>query len=180
MGCAMQKTVLPSGCTPDGKYGYVAGLFSGSAINLGFGMVNTETKKEIIMPFFSDEERIKREEYTPEQVTMIKVPPGQYKLAYWVIFDGLIPKTRNFPDRQKPKAFTVNPGRVVFIGSYAAVKIPISNFGGRRITKYVISPNRVNLEEFEEKFKGKHPEFYSNNFRSLEAPGLGHDVNQIN
>jgi len=129
-GCATNnhgffQPIMDSNETPASSSGYVAGMFSRdwnpSKLGFGLGIVDTATAEEYVMPFGV-------ETGMPGSVAdafgMIQLPPGEYRIAYWIIYSGndeaLLSQTSISPDSKTGLPFTLEPGEVIFIGSHVA------------------------------------------------------------
>jgi len=119
------QPVMDSKQSPAADSGYVTGMFSRDwgpgRMEFALGIVNTATGKEYVMPFGVE---TLLPSSVSNQMTMIQLPPGEYKVAYWLDYS-----TR---DRQQlagadmpsgsmeNTAFKLASGAVVFMGGYAA------------------------------------------------------------
>ncbi|MBU1426161.1 MAG: hypothetical protein KKH12_13355 [Gammaproteobacteria bacterium] len=129
-GCATNHhglilPIMDSNETPASSSGYVAAMFSRdwnpSKLGFGLGIVETATAEEYVMPFGV-------ETGLPGSVAdafgMIQLPPGEYRIAYWIIYSGnneeILSQTGISPDAMTGSPFTVESGAVVFIGSHVA------------------------------------------------------------
>jgi hypothetical protein len=105
---------------PDPQFGYIAGTFTfpANAGRFAFALVNTETGAEQMLPvgeihYLQVEQK--------ESLRMIPVPPGKYRLAYWMAYDELDRRvhTFNFPaGALGATLFEVPAGRIAFIGNF--------------------------------------------------------------
>lgn len=130
---------------PDPQSGYIAGTFSApaNAGRLAFVLVNAETGSEKVLPvgeihyLHVDQKKSFR---------MIPVPPGTYRLAYWMFYDEL---NRPFPPREFPAGtlsttlFDVPAGGIAFIGNFAMTSKDGNDFlvgmRSRRFEQFAIS-----------------------------------------
>ena len=128
-GCASNRfpiqPILERTQSPEPAGAYIAGMFSRdwnpSRTSFGIGIVNTATSEEYVMPF--GVETILPERVTDEFV-MIQLPPGRYKVEYWITYatgDGeMLNKTDISPESLSATPFELAAGKAVFLGSYVA------------------------------------------------------------
>ena len=138
---------------------YVAGMFSqeweSEKTSFGLGMVNTATAEEYVIPFGT--KRVLLSDVVDE-IAMIRVPPGEYRIAYWLNYSirELEPITRTdiSADPTSGLSFTLAPGEVVFIGSYVA-KSERSN-GSEQTT---VRHQRLTLQSAQKSLSTSYPAF---------------------
>ncbi|MBI5006509.1 MAG: hypothetical protein HZB95_05225 [Nitrosomonadales bacterium] len=102
---------------------YVAGMFSRKwelgKLGCGLGIVNTATAEEYVMPFGAVT-RLSND--VVDEVAMIQLPPGEYRIAYWLTYstDESQPITRTdvAADSLTGRPFKTVAGEVIFLGSY--------------------------------------------------------------
>lgn len=129
-GCASNRQtfepIMEPRQSPAMSSGYVAGMFSREwegRTSFGLGIVDTATAEEYVMPFG-------RTRALPndvvDEIAMIQLPPGAYRIAYWLNYSTReleqITRTDIAADPASGLSFTLAPGEVVFIGSYVAKK----------------------------------------------------------
>lgn len=103
--------------------GYLAGNFSrkwdSNKSSFGLGILNTVTAEEYVIPFGKETDLPTD---ISDEYDMIQVPPGEYRIAYWITYsisEQVQTSRTDFPiDTVTSKAFTLDPGGVVFLGSF--------------------------------------------------------------
>jgi len=161
LGCARPQPVVSASALPDPGSGYVVGLFSGVSSEFAFGLVETTTQKDYLMPFFTDRKLTTK--HAPDQVNMIAVPPGSYRIAYWVTYDKLtkeISTRTQLNGPNQPSPFAVDAGKIAYLGSYSTSQERSFSYNTTTFT-YRVTPNRVPLSGFLTLFKDKYPEFHT-------------------
>lgn len=144
-GCVSVQTVIASTEKPQAAVGYVAGVFSASgADTYGLGITNVNGGEEIVLPFAGP--LIANTRATmQERVTMIQLPAGKYRISSWVTFGYLTKEqiTRKaLPAEAEGLEFSVTPGRVRYLGKFAAT----TSFSGFR-TSFRIRPERIKQDD---------------------------------
>lgn len=146
--------------TPTSSTGYVSGLFSRDWApgKLGFalGIVNTATAEEFFMPFGVE---TTLPDSVKDKVSMIQLPAGTYRIAYWLTYSGKERKELGRaafpPESAAGSSFTVASGEVVFIGSYVARNAPAS--GGL----WTVIHQRIAQQYAQKAFSNSYPAFAS-------------------
>jgi hypothetical protein len=159
VGCASPQPIVSPKAQIDTSTGYVAGMFSGHADGIGLGLVNRATNKEYLMPFFKPSLLYSGAE---EVVSMIRVPPGFYRVAYWTTYSSVgnevFTKT-DFQDRGDKFDLIVGKGRVAFIGRYSAhvaTSMPTGQYG-YKTTEFELKPQTLRESDLIEAFKKGYP-----------------------
>jgi hypothetical protein len=126
-GCASLpiQPIIDSSQSPEPDSSYVAGMFSRdwspNKLGIGLGIVNIETDEEYVMPFGVE---TGMRDSMVDAFGMIQLPPGEYRIAYWLIYSGkdeeILSQTSILPDSIVGLPFTLAPGEAVFIGSHVA------------------------------------------------------------
>lgn len=119
--CASTQKLLDSTAKPETQQGYVAAAFSGNGFGNAFGLIDPASEKEYLFPFFRNAGTLTAQEF-PEEMQMIRIPPGTYELKYWVTYDALFKEVTTCEELtgSMRRTVTVKPGRAVFIGRYTA------------------------------------------------------------
>jgi len=154
-------TTVPFAQAPDLSSGYVAGLFSrdwGSG-SLGFGIVNVDTAAEYVISFGTDS---RLQSSIRDEVGMIQIPPGNYRIAYWLTYSTLDREKRSQNEIPADSAigstFAVAPGEILFIGSYAA-RLERDQNGGNNAASWTIMPQQIALPTANKAIAKRYPEF---------------------
>jgi hypothetical protein len=152
-GCVAPQQFIAPTATPNPNVGYLSGMFSGRGNGFGFGIIDVGSKKEYLMPFFDAHIIASTQE---EQIRLIEVPPGLYRVAYWATYNGFNERTtkQNLPDRGEQSVFMVKPGRVTFIGRYK-----VSQESSFNRIYFKVMPQKVSKDEFLSEFKISYPNF---------------------
>ena len=128
-GCASNhlafQPIMDPRQSPAMSSGYVAGMFSrewgAGKTSFGLGIVNTATAEEYVMPFGVDTGLPRN---VIDEVVMIQLPPGEYRIAYWLIYSSKekkkISQTSIPPESLTGSRFKLASGEVVFTGSHVA------------------------------------------------------------
>lgn len=163
-GCASNRQtfqpIVEPRQSPAMSSGYVAGMFTREwegRTSFGLGIVNTATAEEYVMPFG-------RPRALPndvvDEIAMIQLPPGAYRIAYWVSYSTRelqqITRTDIAPDSMGGSPFTLAPGELVFIGSYVARK-ERSNGAGETKVRH----QRLTLRSARKSLANGYPAFAS-------------------
>jgi hypothetical protein len=140
-GCVTVQPVVQSAAAPQSNEGYVAGVFSASgADDYGLGITNINGGDEVVLPF-ADLATSKIGANSQDRVTMIQLPTGRYRISSWLTF-GRFSKERitrkELPAGADSLAFDVAPGRVRYLGKFAAE----TSFGGFSVY-FKVRPQRI-------------------------------------
>jgi hypothetical protein len=115
VGCTIVSVQpkVPRDAQPSEINGYVGGLFDKDTIvGFGFGLQDEQTGKEYVL------------ELEDNVVGLVAVPPGRYRVAYWVTWAALTGDrlTQQAIPRSHPFGhdFEVRPGQVTFLGHWSA------------------------------------------------------------
>jgi hypothetical protein len=172
-GCATRPMVnvtppLDIGKAPVPQSGYVAASTvtdekhrPGSGIALG--LVNTATHAEHLLPIgtlsfaeaFQDLNNVPR---------VIAIPPGQYRVAFWVTHYGnsgnceLMTKTIIPTNSPNSLTFSIAPNSVTFIGSYSTSASITSN-GSTRTTNWILKQNPISERDARKSISSVHSDF---------------------
>jgi hypothetical protein len=127
--------------------GYVGGLFTKDTVaGFGFGLRDDRSQREYVLAV--DE----------KDVGLIAVPPGTYRVAYWVTWAALTSErlTRKEIPAEIPlgRSFQVGPGQVMLLGKWAADR----EMGFGRNT-FTIVPKRISRAEAVVAFRSSYPGF---------------------
>ena len=119
-GCVSVRPTVVATAAPSAESGYVAGVFSRTGRDrFGLGIVDA-AGQEFVMPFGDSSQ----EETAQGRLAMIDLPPGEYRVAFWVTYAALGTKQgikKDFPATHAiARKFTVRPGQVVFLGAFSA------------------------------------------------------------
>jgi hypothetical protein len=153
-----EKFVKPSAITAFSSNGYVAGMFSGTGGGFGFDLVDVNSKREYLLPFFDPHYLIAAQD---EEIRLIELPPGRYTISHWTVYSGLTNERtlkKAFGQPDQAQAIDINRGRVNFIGRYRADRDYVGSTRGSTIT-FKISPVDIRKDDFITKFKAKYPDF---------------------
>lgn len=167
-GCAGSSTrfqpPLDSKQSPVTGSGYVAGIFSRDwapgRLDFAFGIVNVDTAEEYVMPFGVD---TALPDSVKDKFEMIPLPPGKYRIAYWLSYSAKdhkqLSRTDNFASPMVGTAFTLAPGEVVFIGSYTARYGRTGGSDGN--SQWAVYQQRLPVQTVQKALVGSYPSFYS-------------------
>ena len=151
---AVHPTVAPT-AKPAANSGYIAGSFTtNKGTGFGFGIVNTQSGQDYVMPFGEDTLWMTARQ---DQFGMIQLPPGTYKLSYWVTYATLTKEQmarKEFSNPVVSAPFTVAPGSVVYLGSFSAN----TEHSYNRIY-WSIKPNKISQKEAKEGLDKAYPGF---------------------
>jgi hypothetical protein len=157
-GCVSVQTVVPAATTPHATAGYVAGVFStAGATEFGLGITSIHGGEETVLPFADAATGKFRIPDVPDRVTMIQLPGGEYRISSWLTFSSLTREkiTRKaLPAGAESLQFTVTPGRVRYLGKFAAVM----SYAGLKIN-YRIDPQRIAQDELALLLEMGYPNF---------------------
>jgi hypothetical protein len=135
----------------------VAGIFSreaGSGDGYALGLVETGSGKAFTMAF----DEAARTVPARQTASMIEVPPGEYRIAYWATYGWLFKQEssrKDFPpEHVLARPFKVKPGRVVVIGNLLAA----TQLQDRKVT-WSIVPQKVGAKEVVAAFRQGFPGF---------------------
>lgn len=159
--CVTLRPVLPRGESPDTNTGYVAGVFQiQGKDDFAFGLTNVNGGEELIFPFANPavtqlDKKSGRE--VPEQVTMIHLPAGKYRLTSWLAYGpGTKKQTarKDLPADNQNREFVVTKGRMTYLGKFSASSLRYG-FGGN----FRIFPQKINEQELANLLKLAYPFF---------------------
>lgn len=157
-GCVHMQSIEAKTASVDPKAGYVGGAFntSGGAAGYGFAIVDPAGKRWFL-PFADPGGNGQR--YTDgKMVGLIALPPGDYRVGAWVksTFDS---KGKEIPSTDSlGRPFTVQPGHVVFLGSFNATKTATSS-GNVITTHFSITPVALRADEVVTTVAAEYPAF---------------------
>src|SRR5512138_1969663 len=156
-GCVSVRPTIAPSAAPAASSGYVAGIFhKDSPWGFGLGLVDA-AGMDYVMPF-GDPANVA----TGGRLATIAVPPGEYRVGYWVTY-ATMTKSRegkkDFP-REHPLAsrFTVKPGEVVLLGAFTADSSNTSTGTGYRIN-WNIAPKKIGEQQAVQAFRTGYPAF---------------------
>ena len=167
-GCATNGPnllpILGSKQSPALSSGYVAAMFSRTwyADKLGFslGIVNTATAEKFALPFGA-ETGLPND--LVDEFAMIQLPPGKYRIENWRSYSlkdkEQTTQTSIAPDSVAGLPFTIAPGEVVFIGSYAARRGRNSKADGNN--PWSVHHQRITLQYVQKGLSNSYPLFIS-------------------
>lgn len=140
---------VPVNAPPSDVNGYVGGLFDKDTVaGFGFGLQDQQTAKEYVL------------ELEDNVVGLMAVPPGRYRVAYWVTWAALtgerltqqaIPRNHLFGHD-----FEVKPGQVTFLGHWSADRL--QHF---RSSTYTLVPVAITEAEARDALHTAYPGFAS-------------------
>jgi hypothetical protein len=141
---------------------YAAGMFSRNwdrgKTGFGLGIVNTATAEEYVMPF--GVETIFPTDVVDE-VAMIQLPPGEYRIAYWLTYSTgeieQIARTDVAADSMTGLPFTLAPGEVTFIGSHVARRERNNSSNGNKA--WSVRHQQLTLQSAQKAFSRGYPAF---------------------
>jgi len=148
-GCVQMQPVIEKGSALQPDSGYVAASFvtSGGADTFGFGIANA-LDREWVMPF-----RAEPGKRDGDHLGMIALPPGDYRLAFWVASRAAEPQAIA-RGHALGKPFTVKPGHVVYLGKFSA---RVVNYG--HTISMSIHPEPMGADEVWTRFTEAYPGF---------------------
>lgn len=154
-GCVSVHPVVQQTAIPKSVNGYVAGVFSASgAYSYGLGIVSMNGNDETVLPFYGNSTSTRG---NLEQVSMIEIPAGRYRISSWLTFDRLTHErhTRNALSASiRELQFEVKPGRVTYIGKFeGATAFEIFK------VRFRIEPKAVAQNDLELLFQMAYPNF---------------------
>jgi TPR repeat protein len=146
-GCVTAEKRVPKSAAPDPGSGYVGGIFSKDTVaGFGFGLRDLGTQREYVLAFDS------------KDVSLIAVPPGKYRVAYWITFAALTHEKltkKDFPaNHPLGRTFEVGPGQVILVGKWSAERELW--LGGNT---YRIVPAPISESEALAAFRAEYPGF---------------------
>jgi hypothetical protein len=151
--CVTLQPVIPKETTPNAASGYVAGSFSvSSGPGFAFGLLNTTSGQELVIPFKGTAKEGRKDE-----VGMIAVPPGDYKVSYWVTYATLTNeqiKKSAVTNSVLAEPFKVAPGAVVHLGTFTAN----TTYAGSWV-HWTIQPVRTTEADAKKQFIDTYPKF---------------------
>ncbi len=124
-GCASYEGILSKQSKPALSNGYVAGNFitEQKTFATAFVLTNIETNVEHVLPFST----VAGVEAGNIETNAIAIPPGQYRVTHWMVFNsywGTGRLTREFKAptnaSEFTKPFSVQANQVVFLGKFSA------------------------------------------------------------
>lgn len=121
-GCVTLQPTVVRDAKPTQGSGYLAGIFSSNkGFGFGLGLVNADTGADHVMPFGESTALPSSRE---GQVAMIELPPGNYRIGYWVTYATLTHQRSTKADipagHPLGRPFALAPGQVVILGSLEA------------------------------------------------------------
>jgi TPR repeat protein len=141
-GCVTVEQRVPKTAVPDLASGYVGGIFSKDTVaGFGFGLHEVNTGREYVLGV---EEK---------DVGLIAVPPGKYRVAYWVSFaltHEQLTKQEIPASHPLGRTFDVGPGQVVLLGRWSA---------DRAMSTYMLSSTRIAEAEAVAALRASYPGF---------------------
>jgi hypothetical protein len=146
IGCVSVQPRVPAAARPSPSSGYVGGLFAKDTIvGFGFRLQNEQTAAAYVL------------EIEEKAVSMIAIPPGRYRVASWLTWaltgerltEKPIPATEGFGE-----PFDLEPGRVVFLGSWSADRA--MGFGSNT---FMIDAHPISESEAMEALRASYPQF---------------------
>lgn len=145
-GCVTVERRVPLDAPPAPATSYVGGLFHKETfVGFGFGLRDLKTGQEYVIPMEKD------------AVGLVAVPPGRYRVAYWITFSLTKEKlTRKDVPETVPlgRAFDVAPGAVMLLGKWSADR----EFGIAKST-FTIEQVRVRKQEAVAALLASYPAF---------------------
>lgn len=166
-GCVSSPVFQPpldSKQAPVTGSGYVAGIFSREwapgRLDFAFGIVNVDTAKEYVMPFGVD---TALPDSVKDKFGMIRLPPGKYRIAYWLSYSAKdhkqLSRSDTLADPMVGSPFTLAPGEVVFIGSYTARYGRTSGSDGN--PQWAVHQERLPVQSVQKALITSYPLFYA-------------------
>jgi hypothetical protein len=156
-GCVALQKVTSSAEAPKATVGYVAGVFSAAAADdFGLGITRVGGGDEVVLPFANLATPMKV--VMQDRVTMIELPPGKYRISSWLTFGRYTKEkvTRNeLPAGVEALEFTVAPGRVRYLGKFAAA----SAVAGYLKIRFSIRPQTIAQQDLALLFEVGYPNF---------------------
>jgi hypothetical protein len=159
-GCVTLQAVVPAAETPRATVGYVAGVFSMESVDdYALGLTNLNGGEELVLPF-ADTNIPKKRGSMAERVTMIQVPAGRYRISSWLTFSRLgneLIRRKAMPKEEESLQFDVSPGRVRYLGKFAA------NTSREVFSVYFkIDPQRISQSDLARLLEQGYPSFSTN------------------
>jgi hypothetical protein len=121
-GCVGLQKVLDRDTPRNATSGYVAAIFTNTSTTLGrghafgLGIVDAKTGADFVMPF--------GDQTSEPNAAIVELPPGEYRVAYWVTYARLTRSRegkKDLPDGHAlGRRFKVAAGEVVLLGALAA------------------------------------------------------------
>jgi hypothetical protein len=165
-GCSFValRSNVEKNATPVDRSGYVAGIFSSNyGEGYGLGLHNAETGEDIVMAFG---ERSALPTTREGQVTMIELPPGQYRVSYWVTYGTLTRERsakKDLPEEHPlARPFALRAGQVVLLGWLSSDTSRSSSYNGwarETHTTWRIAPEPIGRSEAVAKLLANYPAF---------------------
>jgi hypothetical protein len=110
LGCVTPQPRLARNFTPTATSAYVGALCKKNTMaRYGFALVD-ESNKEYVVPI-------------DDEVGLVQIPPGKYRVAYWTTFaftGERITKSHIPANHPLGRPFDVGPGEVMFLGRWTA------------------------------------------------------------
>lgn len=191
-GCAVNKpkieipTVVQADEAPVPKSGYVAATVLATSKQapggIALGLVNTTTYAEHLLPIgnlgylesYKDLNNIPR---------VIALPPGQYRLAFWVTYyyDNGELLTKNTIQTNSPMAitFSVAPDGITYLGSYSTMSEHKFK-GNEQTTHWRVNQDQIPEHDARQAVFARHPTFSKLDFfcpRCIAVPVPGNRSN---
>lgn len=158
-GCVSLQPTLQASAKPEKINAYVAGSFTrANSGGFGFVLTNADNGFEYVMPFGEDTAWPKD---VKDQVVMIQVPPGKYRISHWLTYATLTKersKKSEVTNKFIAAPFTLDPGAIIFLGSFSAktettVSYPYTH------TNWSIKPNPLSASDARSAFAAAYPLF---------------------
>lgn len=165
-GCANKPTpfqpVMDSKQSPASGSGYVAGIFSRDwapgKLDFAFGIVNTATAEEYVMPFGVE---TTLPDSVKDKFGMMRLPPGKYRIEYWLTYSTKdhqqLSRSDSFPDPTVGLPFTLAAGEVVFMGSFDARYGRSSGSDGN--PQWSLHQQRLSMQSVQKALSNRYPAF---------------------
>lgn len=162
-GCASVIPTVQSDSGPDKTSGYLAGSFSRiSTGGVAFVVVDEKTGQEYEM---SLGETGKWAKDVKDSVMVIKLPPGQYRIAEWFTFATLTREKNKKTAVRNPalsSIFSVAPGEVLYLGNLGVQGTPLSV--GSMLKWHTITSKPVATVDARRHFIAAYPLFNDTKF----------------
>ena len=158
-GCVSLQPTLQATAKPEKSNAYIAGSFTRvSSGGFAFVLTNTDSGLDYAMPFGEDTTWPKD---VADQLIMIQVPPGKYRITHWLTYGTLTKeRSRLQPVTNKFVAapFTLEQGSIIFLGSFSAstetsVSYPYTH------TSWSIKPNPIKARDAHSALANTYPLF---------------------
>jgi hypothetical protein len=123
-GCASYDNLVSADAVPSETQAYIAGDFvtESATLTTAFVLTNLATRAEYILPFST----VKGVKAGATQTNVINVPPGEYRLTDWIVYNsfwgpGIWGREFRKPvqDPEFEASFAVPAGQVLFLGKFS-------------------------------------------------------------